>query len=122
MKRLITLMIVALLAISSSYAQERGTGQVRSPEERTKMQVQRLTKELNLSQAQQDSIYKYSLQTAKDQQEMMKNAGEDRAAMREKMKPLREKSTAKIKSFLNAEQKAKYEEMQKQMQNRSRPQ
>lgn len=120
MKKLITLMFVALLAISSSYAQERGSGQGRSPEERTKMQVERLSKELNLSQAQQDSIYVHSLQAAKDQQEMMKNAGDDRASIREKMKPIREKNSAKIKSFLNNEQKVKYDELQKQMQNRGR--
>lgn len=111
-------MFVAVLAISSSYAQERGPRQGGTPEERTKMQVERLTKELNLSKAQQDSIYKYSLQTSKEQQELMKAAGDDREAAREKMKPIREKSMAKIKSFLNEEQKTKYEDLQKQMQNR----
>lgn len=118
MRKLITMMFVAVVAISSSYAQEQGPRQGGTPEERTKMQVERLNKELNLSQAQQDSIYKYSLQTTKEQQTIMKTAGDNREAVREKMKPIREKNIAKIKSFLNEEQKAKYEDLQKQMQNR----
>lgn len=112
MKTLFTFVIAALMSIGLSVAQERGSGQNRTPEERAKMQIERLTKELELSKSQQDSIYNYFVQSSKDFQ--VPRTDEDREKMRKNM----ETRNTKIKSFLTKEQITKYEELQKTMQNR----
>ena len=113
MKSLIT-SLVLILSVAFASAQDRGNRTQRNPEQMAKMQVERLTKELNLSQTQQDSIHKYVLSNAKEQQEIFKNAGDDRDAARKSIQSLREKHTQKVKSFLNEDQINKYDELAKQ--------
>lgn len=124
MKNLITVMLATIFTVGISVAQERGgrQGQNRTPEEMAKLQVEHLTKELELNKGQQDSIYKYTLESSKEQRTLMQNSeGGDRQAIFEKMRALREKNSTKIKTFLNESQSAKYEELQKQMQQCRRP-
>ena len=113
MKNLITI-FAFVLTIGVVNAQENGPRQQRSPEEMTKMQVERLTKELDLSKPQQDSIQKYILITSIEQQKLFKEAGDDREAAMKSMQALREKQNQKIKTFLNQEQSKKYDEYTKQ--------
>lgn len=113
MKTLFTFLVVGILAIGTSFAQEKGTRQNRTPEERAKMQVERLTKELNLNQSQQDSIYNFFIQSQTDFRNQSKETNH------EKMKEEMEMRNNRIKSFLTDEQKTKYEELQK-TQRRSR--
>ena len=113
MKSLIT-SLVLILSVAFASAQDRGNRTQRNPEQMAKMQVERLTKELNLSQTQQDSIHKYVLSNAKEQQEIFKNAGDDRDAARKSIQSLLEKHTQKVKSFLNEDQINKYDELAKQ--------
>lgn len=60
---------ILFLGISISYAQQRPAGGMRdiTPATRAKNTVERLHKELNLSQSQQDSIYNYTLRQAEQQ-------------------------------------------------------
>ena len=69
---------------------------------------------LKLSQSQKDSIYVYSLELSKKQQDIFKNT-DDRKAAFEKLQPLRSSTDMKIKSFLNAEQSKSYDALQKEM-------
>lgn len=109
MKKLLTFAFATIFTIGLSVAQERGgrQGQNRSPEERAKMQVERLTKELELNKTQQDSIYNYFIQSMK--KSTMQEVGS------EQMKKSFEERNKKVKSFLTKDQVTKYEEMQKNM-------
>lgn len=108
--------IVLLLSIGTLSAQERGQrgGFNTNPEERVKAQVEHLEKELKLNAEQKDSIYKWSLEQAKEQQALFQDRSGDREQIREKMTALREKTNVKILSVLDEGQKAKYAEIQKE--------
>jgi len=113
---MITIMAL-VLSISFANAQQGGQRQQRSPEEMAKMQTERLTKELNLSQSQQDSIHKHILASSTEQQKLFKDnavKSDNRDAYVKSFQALREKQTAKIKTFLNEEQIKKYDELAKQ--------
>lgn len=116
MKSLITILAL-VLSIGLANAQQGGQRQQRSPEEMTKMQMERLTKELNLSKSQQDSIHKHILSSSTEQQKLFKdnavNSG-NRDAYMKSVQALREKQNAKIKTFLNEDQIKKYDELAKQ--------
>ena len=120
MKNLMLTLMFVLATLSVTVAQERGQGrQGGNPEDRAKMEVQRLQKELNLSQTQQDSILNYLLAANKEQRKAIEQADGDRKAAFEKMKGQREARTAKIKSFLTNEQAEKYDALlQKRQENR----
>jgi len=118
MKSLITILTL-VLSLGLASAQQGGTRQQRSPEEMAKAQTERLTKELNLSQSQQDSIHKHILASSKEQQKIFKDAGDDRETAMKGMQALRQKQAQKIKTFLNEEQIKKYDELAKQRGRRS---
>lgn len=112
MKTVITLLIAAVFTISISVAQQKESRQNRTPEERAKMQVERLTKELELNKSQQDSIYTYILQSMKTSSLHRKE--NDQAQIKKSL----EARNLKIKSFLTPKQITQYEELQKSRQNR----
>lgn len=104
-----------LLAITTmAQERQRNGGQQRSPEDQAKNMVERLDKQLKLSQSQKDSIYVYTLDLSKKQQDIFKNT-EDRKVAFEKLQPLRLTADEKIKSFLTAEQSKSYDLLQKEM-------
>lgn len=105
-------MLLAVTAMAQE--RQRNGGQQRSPEDQAKNMVERLDKQLKLSQSQKDSIYVYSLELSKKQQDIFKNT-DDRKAAFEKLQPLRSSTDVKIKSFLNAEQSKSYDALQKEM-------
>lgn len=113
MKTVLTLLIATICSISISIAQEKGSRQNRTPEERAKFQVEHLTKELELNKTQQDSIYHHFVLSGKAFQDQRKDMDHEkmRAAMQERNK--------KIKTFLTEEQNSKYEELQKRRSNRT---
>ena len=126
MKKLITLIFLAVCGMGISNAQQRPGGfggPNSSPEDYAKMQVEQLQKELNLSKAQQDSDYKYALLNRKEMQAFMANAGDNREGLREKMMENRKNYNDRIKSFLTKEQIEAYDKLQQNMQQRGqRPQ
>lgn len=124
-KNVLLLFLSSLVAISVSVAQERGQRQGqqnRSPEERAKMQVERLHKSLVLDKPQQDSIYKYAVEQAKEQQALFQNGDADRAKRMEQISVISTKYDTKFKSFLKAEQLTAYDKLQKERQERRRQQ
>lgn len=104
---------------TATVAQEKqnNSGWQRTPEDQAKNTVERLDKQLKLSQNQKDSIYVYALDLSKKQQDLFKNT-DDRKAAFEKIQPLRQTTDAKIKSFLTPEQSKSYDILQKEMQER----
>lgn len=113
MKNLINLVIAGALSISLSYAQDQGQRQNRTPEEMTKMQIERLSESLALNKNQQDSIYKYTLIANLEQRKLMESAGDNREAGFEKIRSMRENNNKIIKTFLTSDQAKKYEELTK---------
>ncbi|WP_164122602.1 MULTISPECIES: hypothetical protein [Sphingobacterium] len=112
MKTVITLLIATILTVSMCVAQEKESRQNRPPEERAKMQVERLTKELELNKSQQDSIYIYILQSMKTS--TLHRKENDQAQIKKSL----EARNLKIKSFLTPEQITQYEELQNRRKNR----
>lgn len=122
MKHFIICILFALCSLGMANAQEKpgrmaGTTN-RSPEELAKMQVQQLHKELNLTQVQQDSVYKYTLINNQKTQELFKNAGNNREGMREQMMDARKKYNDRVKSFLTKEQVEAFDKWLQNMQQR----
>ncbi|TDQ72193.1 hypothetical protein [Sphingobacterium yanglingense] len=105
MKTVFALAITTALSISIGQAQERSNRQHRSPEEQTKIKVERLATALNLQDSQKDSIYNYLLIFQKE------TKAENR---RETWK----QRDTKIKTFLTEEQVVKYDSLQNSTQNK----
>lgn len=121
----VLLTIVALTgAFLFSYAQpqQRGGQGRMNPEERAKRTVENLEKPLKLTKEQKDSVYAYSLAQTKEQQALFQQGRDgDRQAMMGKMREIQANTDKKIRAILNDDQKASYEELVKERQNRQRP-
>ncbi len=97
-----------------------GGGQQMEPEERAKMQADRLKEQLELTDVQYDSVFSYYVANAKEQakrREEMQNGGGmpqdmDMQAMMEQMQKQREAQEKKLKSYLTEDQIKKYDEAQ----------
>lgn len=114
-KRLFTLLLVAGIAAGSVFAQQpRPQGNV-SPEERAKSQTEILTQRLQLTQPQQDTIYKINLKYAQRPGGQANMSQEDRRAAFEAQRTER---NAAIKAVLTPQQQAEYEKVQQEMQTR----
>lgn len=120
--RRIFLATVALIFAASMFAQapQRGERREFKPEEMATRITDGLKKELNLDDKQYKSVYELYLKRGEQMQEQRakREPGQqvDREAMREEMKKQQETMDANLKKILTAEQYAKYEEMQKRMQ------
>lgn len=112
--------MMALFATAAvAKEKQNNPGWQRTPEDQAKNTVERLDKQLKLSQNQKDSIYVYALDLSKKQQDLFKNT-DDRKAAFEKIQPLRQTTDAKIKSFLTPEQSKSYDILQKRRQQRQK--
>ena len=105
------LFVVALLVVGlTTFAQERGKrGNFKdmTPEQRTEMQVKKMTKDLDLNENQQ-----------KDVKELLETQKEDRSEMMAKRKEIREtaeKATKKQRDEMKARMDAKKENMKTKM-------
>ncbi len=107
--RLLTgMMLVAfvVLAAASAFAQPPRM----SAEDRTK----RLTEQLGLNEDQAKKVLAINKRSEEDMRAIFESAGDDRDAMRDKMRAHREKVVKEIQAVLTADQKVKYEEILKQ--------
>ena len=113
-------MVIAILGMTSFASAQQSRGGMRmDPEQRAKRSVDMLNKELTLTQAQKDSIYVFSLDEAKKQQELFQQGdANNRRANFEKMKGIRQESQEKIKKVLTAEQQKTYDKLLQERQNR----
>ena len=74
-------------------------------------QMERLTTELSLTAEQKPKVEAVVKETNKKMQEIFNDSSTDRSQMREKMQPIREEQTKKMKAILTEEQFKKYQEM-----------
>ncbi len=131
MKKLILVMF--MLVGLSGFTQKQGgmSGDKMTPEERADMMTQRLTKQLDLTAEQQAKVKALYLGQAQKHQEMM-DARKDkmmdakekmkdrRARMRAEMMADRKKNMEQLKAILTEDQFNKFEEMQKERQQKMR--
>ena len=119
MKKIVLVLMVALMGAFVTNAQPaRHHG---NPEQMMKDRVERLSKALDLTDAQKAAIaeiYSQEMETMAKERPAMPGQGErpDEAMMKarhEKMKALREATNAKIEALLTPEQATKYAELKK---------
>ena len=126
MKKQILACLAFMMAVSFSFAQgggqRQGGGMQMNPEERAKRMTEQLAEQLKLNAAQKDSVLKYSVEQAKEQQKLFgQGQGGDREAMFAQMTKLTEATDAKIKAILTDAQKKDYEKIIADRANRRRP-
>jgi len=100
---------------SLSYAQKQDSS--RSPHSGLRPQkdfMEKLKKDLNLTDDQTIKIQKIFDDQHQEMAQMNDSTKTDRKAMREKMEQQRKQTNEKISALLTDEQKVKFEEMQKQ--------
>jgi len=117
MKKIIFTVLSIGMMSTVTFGQQRGNKEF-NPEVSAKRTVERLTKSLALSKSQQDSIYHYSVEQAKKHQKLFADRKNDRRKLSEEAKDIRTQNENKIKSFLDADQVIKYENLQKEGSNR----
>ncbi len=85
----------------------------KDPEARAKAKVEQLDKKLALTASQKESIHKLVLDQSKNAQALYKDSDPKNEETRNKAKELRAQTDRKIEALLDANQKEKYAEMQK---------
>ena len=118
MKKLVLLLMIALFATSGVFAQQRQQRERSTPEERAKRQTETLTKELTLTDAQKDKVYKIVLKFSQPQTQ--NNANTDREKRREEFQKIQKQRNDSIKTVLTDDQKKKFDKHIEDMQNRMR--
>lgn len=114
MKNLVITLFMLAATVSFSKAQGQGPRpggfQQRSPEERVKMQLERLPQVLNLTDDQKAKISAIYLNQGKSRDSLFTAIGQngDREVMRTKMTELSATTDKKILTLLNEEQKKTY--------------
>jgi len=113
-------LIAALFVATASLSKAQQNQPQRSPEERVKMQTERLNERLKLTADQKTKIEAILLSQAKSMDSLRNAAGEgaDRRALFGKMGPIREQNDKKIAALLTEEQKKTYTTMQEEMRSR----
>lgn len=113
MKKLTLFLMLTLFISGSAFAQQR---QRATPEDRAKRQTETLVKELELTKKQEAKVYEINLKYA--QPKTNNSTSNDRDKRREEMRKSIEERNAAIKEVLTDEQKTKFDEHLKKMQDR----
>jgi Spy/CpxP family protein refolding chaperone len=86
-----------------------------SPEERINRQVERMTTDLSLSDAQAEKIKEVFTKYSEKMMELRKNmAEEDRGQMRDKFFAIRKEQNEELKKYLTADQLEKYQKLEEE--------
>jgi Spy/CpxP family protein refolding chaperone len=106
-KKINLVLLTGFLLISFNLFAQRGN--MPSPEERAKRQVENLKTELTLTDEQIPKVEKIYLDANKKMSEMRANSGGNREGMRDKMMAINKKRDEEMKKVLTAEQFTKYQ-------------
>ena len=119
MKKVLLALVFLAGSVNISHAQQ-GQGQQRSPEERVKMQTERLSERLKLTADQKTKVEAIFLGQAKSMDSLRTAGGQggDRMEMMKKIRPIREENDKKIKALLTDDQKKAFDTYQEEMKNR----
>lgn len=113
MKKILLLAFAFIFSLNLLQAQrgERGG----SPEERINRQVERMTTDLSLSDAQAEKIKGVFTKYSEKMTELRKNmAEEDRGQMRDKFFAIRKEQNEELKKYLTADQLEKYQKLEEE--------
>lgn len=121
MKKILFLATTLLMFLALGVnAQQRGPREKLTPEQQATRMVERLNKELKLTDKQQTDLKTYFTDSFKKRNEALEKNKDNREGMRDQMKKDREATDAQLKKVLTAEQyktyKANEEKRQKERQ------
>lgn len=105
MKKLFLTGISLLFALTLTFAQDK------SPEDKAKEKVTKLTEKLTLTDEQQTSIYEIVLQHAKAKQDLKADGTQSAEATTQAKNRLQETADAQIKEQLSDEQRSLYDKI-----------
>ena len=112
MKKLIMLLVSALILTTSVIAQEAESARKQlSPEEKARMMTKRLDQKLDLTDAQEAKVLELNLAHARKKAELKNNTATDKSAKMEQMKAIRADIDRQLQSILTPEQWAKKQQM-----------
>lgn len=100
---------VVLLSLSGMAQKHEGQSMSKDPAERAKMQTQKMTEHIHLSDMQQEQIAEINYRYAKEMQ-VIHDGSEDRDAAKDEIKKLRKRQDGEIKALLDEKQNALWEE------------
>lgn len=115
-KWLIPTLMLALLMASASVSKAQPRGQRMSPKDR----VAKMKDQLNLTESQQSQITKIYEDADTDMKAARAKNGSGRDAMMSAMRTIMGNADARVDSVLTSDQKAKFAEMKKKRQDRTR--
>ena len=127
-----TLALLAALALTTAAAHAQTTPAaaaaqtpldrpaMRSPEQQSQNQTQRLTKALNLSTDQEAKVQQLMLAQRQEVQTAIQSAGGDRKAMGQAMRAGRDKFEGQLKTVLTPDQYTKYQQLMAQRRDQMR--
>lgn len=120
-KMKIKITLLAMLMFVGIVGTQAQQGQRRTPEERTKMMVDRMTDSLKISAAQQTDVSAAYLEYYNAQDKLRAGLAPGTRPEKADMDKLTEARDAKLKIILKDDQFAKLKEMEAVMRNRQRP-
>lgn len=114
MKKIIFLATTLFMVLAFTVqAQDRQPREKLTPEQQATRTVERLNKELTLTDKQQADLKKFYTESFTQRAKTMEKNRDNREAMRETMKKDREATEAQLKKVLTEEQFKKYQENEK---------
>lgn len=109
MKKMVILATTFLMFLAFSVnAQQRGPREKLTPEQQANRIVERLNKELKLTEKQQTDLKTWYIGSFKKREETFSKNRENREAMHEQMKKAQEATDAELKKVLTADQYKTY--------------
>jgi len=100
---------IVFLSLSGMAQKHEGQGMSKDPAERAKMQTEKMTEQLKLSDTQQKQIAEINYRNAKEMQ-VIHDGSEDRDAAKDEIKKLRKRQDGEIKAVLDEKQNTLWEE------------
>lgn len=113
MKKIIFLSMLLFLGATFLSAQSRTPKGRMSPEQQATQTVERLNKELKLTDKQKNELQEWFTDSFKKRNEEFQKKQEDREAMKEAMQKDRQETEARLKEILTGDQYKKYQENEK---------
>lgn len=105
MKKIVFLTVACcIFAALCTHAQQRGPREKQTPEQHANRMVERLNKELKLTEKQQSELKTWFSESFKQREKSFAQNRDNREAMREQMKKEREAMQTELKKVLTAEQ------------------
>ncbi len=118
MKKLLLIAIIFSIGRLSVSAQSGARKETMTPEKRAEVVTNKMSEQLDLSEAQKKQVYEINLENANKRQSEMEARRAEKKAQREEMRIQNQAQKDKVAAILNAEQKEKFLELTDQRRER----